>query len=518
MRFLKILDTYRLGLLVFFGKVAVFSTLRDPDYYWHLKTGEIILAEGRLPKTDPFSFTRPGSPWVLHEWLFQVILYLVHRAGGPWAVRALMAGLAAAAVVFAGRTARLFLPSKNAVLLVSLPFMVYLAVGVSPRPQLVTYVFLSFLIYALFQEKYAGKPRLLGLVPLLMVAWVNAHAGYMMGIVLLWLFAVCEAVRLRLHGPVPHGDRGRLYRLAMVAAAAAAASTINPYFIEHWLYPFQVSAMWASTHFISEWQSPNFHGLLDKGYLGLIALWVVFLVFNRQKPDVTELAVPAVVVLLSFQAVRHMPLVALVLISHCALSLSRGFDDAWPLRPLQAAWQRYKQGKGRGSRELGDLEYVFNWILLGVAGVAAYGLYPTWAAGEPLRLNSLLPVDAVEFVEREGVRGRVFNTYHFGGYLIFKFYPDQKVFVDGRADMYGDEFLKEYDVMYRGKPGWEDAFDPYGIDYVVCERNAPIRQLLIARGDFRLVYDDESNSVLVKDVPKFRSLILRHEIKPIHAP
>jgi hypothetical protein len=91
--------------------------------------------------------------------------------------------------------------------------------------------------------------------------------------------------------------------------------------------------------------------------------------------------------------------------------------------------------------------------------------------------------------------------------MIYRLSPAQKVFIDGRAAPYGDAFVKEYLKIFLAQEGWEEAFDRYEIDYVVCARSAPIRQLLLQRGDFVSVYKDEFNSVLVKRIPRFESII-----------
>ncbi|HET6220743.1 MAG TPA: hypothetical protein VFE11_01205, partial [Dongiaceae bacterium] len=115
-------------------------------------------------------------------------------------------------------------------------------------------------------------------------------------------------------------------------------------------------------------------------------------------------------------------------------------------------------------------------------------------------------VGAVQFILDNGITGRMFNSYGFGGYLIHRLYPQQRVFIDGRADMYGDAFVNEYINISEGQPRWAQLFDKYQIDYVVCTPNAPIRQLLLTRGDFRLVFQDEASSVLVKNEPRFGAL------------
>jgi hypothetical protein len=166
----------------------------------------------------------------------------------------------------------------------------------------------------------------------------------------------------------------------------------------------------------------------------------------------------------------------------------------------------YKQSAGRG-RQLGSKVYVMNWLMLGASPLLGLALWPILAARQMETRNELLGWNAVDFVVSRAITGRVFNEYGFGGLMIYRLYPAQKVFIYGRNDAYGDAFVKEYLKIYSGQEGWADAFDRYQIDYVVCSRNAPVRQLLLQRGDFVSVYQDENNSVLLKRIPRFDSII-----------
>ena len=198
-----------------------------------------------------------------------------------------------------------------------------------------------------------------------------------------------------------------------------------------------------------------------------------------------------------FVSIRHTPLAALSLIPFIAVALRDG--------PVQRFYSRLT---GRG-KQLGNAEYALNWLLLCVAGMTFYLMNPTLQANAQVRLNASMPVKAVEFVKSHGISGRMFNDYAQGGYLIYHLYPQQQVFIDGRADIYGDEFLQEFINIRQGAPGWDKAFDKYAIDYLIAQRDAPIRGLLLARGDFKLVYDDATSSVLVRKVARFEQLAER---------
>ena len=89
------------------------------------------------------------------------------------------------------------------------------------------------------------------------------------------------------------------------------------------------------------------------------------------------------------------------------------------------------------------------------------------------------PVKSVEYIEKEGIKGNIFNSYNWGGYLIWNMYPDQKVYIDGRCDMYGAEFVTRFVDIYMAKPGWENALEEDKIDYVLIEPNTYLAYCII---------------------------------------
>lgn len=501
MAILRFMSMTRLMFLLVFLIVLVFNDLVDPDYWWHLATGEYILEHRSLPDGDVFSYTFEGRPWVLHEWLFQVVLALTHQLAGDFGVHALTAGLTVWALSIAHGAARHFLPDHRALLiLLTLAVAALLVMAAHPRPQLFSYVFFSAYLDILLAYRYRGEVKGLWLLPPMMVLWVNLHGAYPVGMVLIGLFVLAEGegggiVRWR----KPEGWR-RMRTLLGVGLATLLASAVNPDHVLHWLYPFQIAGMKVAQSGLLEWESPDFHMAYAKLFLGLVLGYFVAGAYRWHRPDLADLVVPGFFAVMGFVAVRHMPLAVLALLPFLARTLADG-----PLDELRRGSGRLGAWWGlhvSGGTALGDREYVFNWILAVGVTLALLAVYPARQAGSAERLNESLPVKAADYILSAGVEGNMFNTYHYGGYLIHRLWPGRKVFIDGRADLYGDAFIREeYDVIHDGRPGWKSAMERHAIDYVVCEHNAPIRQLLLARGDFTLAHDDEKNSVLVRRLP-----------------
>lgn len=507
---LKLLDLRRLGFVAFFLSFLMLRDITDPDYFWHLRTGQYLLEHGVLPAGDIFSYTYAGQPWVLHEWLFEVMLAGIHALIGEFGVKIMTTLLGTAVLVIAYATAKRILGKPYPAFFLTLAFFVPVALSISPRPQMLTFLFFALFLRILAGFKYCGENRSLWALPPLMALWVNFHGGYVAGLALLALFAACEWLVFLASPGRDAAQRRRLQWLNLAALAALLASLANPYFLGHWLYPFQVMGMEASRHYISEWLRPAFQALGYQVYLGLVFTFLVTAIYRKTRADITELAVPLFFVAAGFFTVRHIPLAVIAMIPFAAAHFSQQ-----PLaQMIPAPWRLagttwYARWVGQG-RDLGGKEYLLNWFLLAVVMSGLLLYYPIYHAKDAERINAVVPVKATEFIVQAGIKGRMFNTYHYGGYLIYRLYPAQKVFIDGRADVYGDAFMKEYIRIISGLIDWEKQFNNHRIDYVLIQRNEPLRQLLLAKGDFKLIYDDEVNSVLLKNRTQYAAIIAKY--------
>ena len=506
----KLLNLRKLAFISIFMVLLATLQLIDPDYFWHLKTGEYIVTQGGLPNGDIFSSTHFGQPWVLHEWLFEVVLYGVFIWLGPLGVKLLTSSLAITAlgIIYALMRRLAVSPSIAFALLIAayIPF----SLGVSARPQLVTYVLFASYLSVLLNFKYFQTTRYLPALPLLMVVWVNAHGGFMLGLALAGLFVACEWANYLTLRERDRGQKKRLMSLTLLVIATFLASIVNPEFFRLWLYPFQVISLDA-TRYILEWQSPDFYDRSTRIYLILTVIFFFTYTYTLRKPDFTELMIPSLLMVAGFISVRHIPIASLTIITFIAIALSRAsaarFSSLWHHTGLG---QFYKRWIG-GGKQLGNGEYILNWVLLTTIMIGLWVYYPIYHANDEDKSNESLAVRAAEFVAKKGISGHMFNSYNFGGYLIYKLYPTQKVFIDGRADMYGDAYFKDYIEISSLKYGWEKIFDKYQIDYVITARDEPLCQILQARGDFRLVYNDKYNSVLVRNEPRYADIIAKYE-------
>ncbi len=506
---------------------------READFYWHLKTGELIAQTGTVPAADPFSYTYAGRPWVAHEWLAQLIFYQLYALGGFDALRVLPAAAAAMTLLLMHTIARRLAGTDRAAALATTGFFVPLMPFFTLRPQVFTYVCFAAYLLVLVDFKYFRSLRRLWWLPLLMLAWVNLHGAFMLGIVLLIAFGVSEWLQGQ------RAQRRRSLPLGLYwgfALLTVAATLLNPQGLRILVYPFELLGMEASRGLIEEWASPSFHDLLPRLVLAGLFAWIMAVAHARRPPELSELLLPLLMFAAGLLSQRHLPLASMALLASFCVMLRRlrsvpqathpssAAPPALPVLPSLLPFRfsarnplnAHNVQNGHHARDLrapvsqplsraraGAIH-----LLVFAALLAAFRIGWLPVEREATAMQRV-PVGAVDYLVRNGVHGRMLNDYDLGGYLIYRLWPERKVFIDGRADLYGDRFLKAYLTTYYGGEGWQQLPQRYAIDYAVLARGAPLRQLLLASGDFRETYVDAQHAVLLRDIPRFRFLIER---------
>ncbi len=442
--------------LLLIGLTFLFAQT-DPDYWWHARTGQLILATGQLPRTDPFSFTSLGKPWVTHEWLTEVLFAALADRWG-YIANVAACGLIGALVALAVHaTCRLRgLGPQAATLLTLWAYAIILPLA-NVRPQLVTILFLA--VVALVLTAYhGGARRPLWLLPPLFVLWVNLHGGYVIGLVLLGLTVVGEALAARLGHP-----HAPLRPLLLTALLCGLATLVSPLGLAALRYPFTYAGTGnASQRFIAEWQSPDFH---NAAFYPLAASLLVGLLLGvaGRRGCPTELLWAGLFGALALQSIRHAPLYAVVVLPLLGDRLA-ALAPAWP--PFAARWRD----------PLRLALPVGGWLIVVVALLALVG----GGASLPLQTGQApradgYPSGAVAYLRAHPeLRGNLFNTYSWGGYLIAELYPARLVSSDGRADVHGDALVTRHRDAERLAPDWRDTLDEWQIGIVLVARDSPL--------------------------------------------
>lgn len=450
------------GALVYLFALAQGEKLLvDGDTYWHIATGRWILDHGAVPSQDPFSHTMRGAPWTAHEWLSEVVLAVVHGAGSWTGVVALTVLAFAATIALLVRFLLKSLEPIHALLFAAL------AVGMTTshllvRPHVLAMPLMMVWTIGLVRACESGRAPSLWLLPV-MTLWANMHGGFTLGLALASAFAL-EALLIA----------KREQRLASTAkswgfflALALGSSLITPHGTQGIWYTWEVLF---ESHYaleqIGEWRSPNF-----------------------QKFQPLELWLLAGLALALHQGLRLPPIRLLLLLGliHLALKHARYIEllgllaPLFLASPLAAHWRNTHQSQ----QHLETADRLFR-RLAKPAGQGAvlmmFGIFLSWTlwifTERPQQpAKSAAPTAAIQAVRNAGVKGPVLNYYGWGGYLIYARIPP---FIDGRSDMYRDEFLRMYieALALKSAGDFKNLLDDYKIEWTLLPPNAPAVALL----------------------------------------
>ncbi|GAB4536842.1 MAG: hypothetical protein Kow0063_22800 [Anaerolineae bacterium] len=495
------LSLERLLLLLTF--IAIFTMAvrvpADTDTWWHLLSGRYILENRTVPLSDPFSHTRSGMPWIDHGWLAQILLYGIYALGG-WAALSLgVAVFVTLAFVF------VYLQSEGNAYVRAFGVVwgaITASVVWAARPQIISFLLAALVAYLLDRYKRHGG-RSLWLLPLIVLVWANIHGGYAIAFILMLCYVVGEGVnRLTLHRADPVLSGRQMGHLLLVMGLSFVAVGVNPNTWQMWVYPFRTVGIGVLRDFIQEWQSPDFHVAWQQPFILLLLLTVLGLSRSGRRADYTDLALVGVWTIMALLAGRNIAIFALVAVP----ILVRYGTQAWEgqLEVWRGAgWLRsWLEAAGRplaGGRVLSLL----NWLLLALIAVAALARIYLQLSPDVVEeaARRSLPVDAVAYVQAERPPGPMFNSYNWGGYLLFTLWPDYPVFVDGRTDLYDDAFLRRYLSIYTADEGWQAGLDEYGIRLVIVETNSVLARFLRLDPAWREAYHDEMAAVFSRGAP-----------------
>ncbi|RME90766.1 MAG: hypothetical protein D6770_01750 [Anaerolineae bacterium] len=455
----------------------------DPDMWWHLSAGKEMLARGEILTHDVFSYTRAGATWVNAFWLSDLAMALIHRYGGFFALALTVAlwGVLTLNLLYARQAGPPLLRAAVTLLaaLTLSPFW-------TPRPQLASF-FLLAVLDGWVARRDGLSPRARWTLPLLFVLWANLHGGFIWGILLLIAEAVGAAGDYLLSpGEADPSLLRRARDLALVTLLSWLAVLLNPNGAALWRLPFQQVSVSLE---IQEWHSPDFHRLDLHFMLWMLFLYVVALGFSGRRPRLGEMFKVLGFAYLAFYAVRAVAPYALVLAPPLAHHLS-GALERWGDSPLGRRLDDLMRGKA--ARPLPErVSRVIN--LSAVALLLAMALLRLYAQSLPQVVEKDYPGRAVTWIQENHPPGRLFNSYNWGGYLLWNL-PEYPVFVDGRADLYGEAILDQWwDVVQAKEGGWE-VLDRWNVRLVLLEPHWPIVRELPERG-WEVLYQDDVSVV-----------------------
>lgn len=471
-------------LVALFALPIFLRPIDDPDFWYHLTAGKYMVEHRSLIYEDPFSFASGtgSSGAAMHSdnlrgyWLAQVLMYLTYNSFGFFGIIAARASLYAGTLILAYLWAIKKGAEPYIAALVLMPAALFLVNFTGDRPQLISFALAPLVLYTL--ESYTQNPRLrwpLITLPLMMIGWANAHRGYPMGSALIALYASVSFMR---------GQRGIL----TLAALGIGATLINPngYATYLTMVQFEGSALQGAIIEYRPTLSAAAYGITLWPYLLYLALAALAVIGLEM--SAAEAAITAALAAASLKAIRYVPFFVLCTLAPVSAGLTRTL---------------VKRIAGRTLMRMPRMGLTLVMLIV----MAAY----SWLHFHPdiSRLSTYpvarlrYPEPAVALMLKEHPAGRLMSTWTWGSYLMWRLYPQQRVFVDTRT--LNLDAISDSIEMMAATPRGLAALDSYGISIVLIPpfndftgQLNPLLEYLAANPQWRLIHYDETSVLFVR--------------------
>jgi len=275
---------------------------QDPDFWWHLRIGQWMAENGRLPSTDIFTFTAANHVWTDHEYLTEILMWLTFNTLGL-ATLVILFGL----LTWAGFWLIYLQVRRQPFVFIGMGLAIGAIAGTpiwGPRAQMITFALSCLELYWL-RGYLSGRSRAIMWFPLVMIAWANLHGGWVIGFVWLGVALAAELLSWALDQDNPeHKMHAR--RLVVIGLASLVAVAATPHFLSLYPYPFETQGSEAQQRLIVEWASPNFHNIELRPFELMIFLLVIG--FALKRPSLFDLLLTLLAIGLALQNVRNIAL------------------------------------------------------------------------------------------------------------------------------------------------------------------------------------------------------------------
>lgn len=478
------LSTRRLFAILLILAIFIISLrpIADPDFWWHLRTGQLIFETHQVPETDPFSSTVTGKPWIAHEWLSELFMYGLYRLGGFSLLIFIFSVLITAGFLL------VYLRSPERPFVAGFALLLG-ALATAPtwgvRPQMISLFLTSLFLYLLDAYQTTRRVRFILPLPFITLLWVNLHAGYALGLGIVCIYILGDGLELLTHflrkeKPLP----GRLVKAILwligILVVCLMAVVVNPNGPKLYLYPFETLTSPSMQQFIQEWFSPDFHQGEWQPLAWMILALIGFGLLSRKTSSPTKILLTLVFGYAALVSMRNVPLFAIAAVP--VLSEQIGslvqIKTEQPLKSRILSW--------------------LNPLLLALVILAAGVRFVSVSAEQAKTEQAQFPFQAVNWILQNRPAGRLYNSYGWGGYLIWRLYPQYPVYIDGRADLYGDQFIYNYLSIYDAEPGWNDKLIAQKVGTILIEPSSPLANVLQMSTDWKVAFKDPSSLIFIR--------------------
>ena len=496
-----------------YATLAGLRTITDYDLGWQLATGRWIVHNHQIPSTDVLSFTAQGQPWI-YPALSGVLFYGVFLVGGY----VLLSWLGAAACV--GSVSLLLRRGSTVTAALAIVAIPLIANRTAPRADMFTVILFSAFLRLIWQHFETGSARL-WLLPLLMIAWVNLHLGFIAGLALLGAYVGIEVLELLCGNQRRTQAVERLRHSLPWLLGTVVATLVNPW---GWNLYFAIirqnRAMAQHAQWIAEWASTplNWHAISSKFSVQdtkgvffavlAIALLSIGLALAKRHFGIALLLAGA-----SYMGARHIRFEALFC---CVVVVVGGWLMSCAWDQFSAKWNdaRMRNIVAAGAAAVFVLlalarstDLVTDRHYLGGSSISNFGTGLSW----------WFPERALEFIEREKLPAQIFNDYNAGGFIAWRLGERYKDYLDGRAIPFGPEiFEHQYHLLQTDPdaPEWTREANRHNINTVVFslaryDGNISVLPKFCASQSWKLVYIDEVSAVFLRQTSQNQPLLQR---------
>jgi hypothetical protein len=454
----------------------------DGDLGRHITVGAHILDTGQIPTRDIFSHTMTGAPLVPHEWLSQLLFALAHRVAGLNGVAWLTALVLASAYALLAQSIRA--AGVRALIALAGGFFASIvgAVHALTRPHIFTLLFFTLFVVIIERYRRDGNWRALIPLPFLTIIWANTHGAFISGLVLI-IFSALGAALER--------NRRQVIQLLALLVVALLATFINPVGATLAQHSFSYLQQRFLVDVTTEYQSPDFHNIATMPFAALLLL-ALALGWRRNRELGWRALVPiAGWIAFALYSARNIPLAAQVVVLLLAPEA-----DAWIAENIRAL-----NGFLARSDQMDRMASGWIWALVAIAllvSAQASGVkLDAWERGNAFDAR-VFPVAAADALAQSPPDGAMFNEFNWGGYLLYRLYPHQRVFIDGQTDFYGEALSREYLDVVNGAPGWEKILARYNARWIIVGPQRALAAQLDQSPEWMRRYADATAVVWVR--------------------
>lgn len=490
---------YKLAIAIPFVAIIIFSIHPlqsiNQDIGRHLKTGEIIWQTKSIPETNLFSYTEPEHPFTNHHWLSEVAFYGLENLVGLKGMIVVKALIITLAFYLSFLGASTLFNKRSALIALAISFPLFSA-RTDLRPEMFSYLFIGLIIFLVSKYIRTKDIRYLYALPIIQILWTNSHIYFPLGIGIIALIAITQIA-----------NKQTFKTLLIVAGICILATFINPHGIKGALEPLTILNQYGYS--VAENQSISTlsklgllkYEIVRFQYLIIVILAATIIYIRRRKQfPWRAFVILTPFVIMSAMMIRNFGPTAIVMVFGMTPLIYFGLGEMNIDRKKLGIWFTI-------------------WILITISFIGTFGR-------QALAQNGKLSLDipkgsqaAVDFIKVNNVQGPMFNNFDIGSFLIWKLYPDHKVFVDGRPEAYSVKFFQEvYIPMQESSEIWNKYSEQYGINYIVFDLNdgTPWGQtftyLIQKNPKWVTIFKDERTIVLIKEAPANKDLISRYSL------